>query len=1067
MSNKVKKIRPIHFSLRSVVFFGILLLTSLAFPAMAAKLTGRITDEKGELLVGVNIIEKGTSNGGITDINGTYNIELKGKQPIIVVTYLGYNKQEIKIGNQGILDIVLIELQSALNEVVVVGYGEQRKISVIGAQSQLNIANLKVPAGNLGSSIAGRMAGVVAVQRSGEPGHDESDIWIRGISTFADQNSKPLVLVDGVERSFSNIDPEDIESFTVLKDASATAVYGVRGANGVIIIKTKPGKVGKPTFSFDYYEGVTRLTKSVDMADGYQYMDAANDAYKNSKNGLVLYKPQYIEATKKANGLLPNDNPLLYNKYLYPNVDWMKEIFKDWGRNRRANMNVRGGSPNASYYVSVSYYNEEGLTKTDQLAQYNADMSFSRYNFTTNLNLKATDKTFIDIGVQGYVSEGNYPSISTSDAFAQAMWVTPVDFPVGYPGGQIPGINPNGDGRNPYADITRRGYKNEYKTQINSNLRVTQDLDYWDWSKGLKVFAMYAFDTYNTRFIQNTKRENTYFPTAKKDPDTGLWINDPTAPIYDAEGNFVFGTPTYTGSSTLAYSKGLGGNRATYLEAGMNYDRVFNGIHRVSGLILYNQRIFQSSDKDDQISALPNKNRGIAARATYSLKDRYFAEFNLGSNGSENFAPAHRYGVFPAFGLGYAISSEPFWTPLKRIISFLKVRYTDGKVGSDVITDRRFGYLTIVQAGQSGYSFANSSLGGIAITDYGTDVVWSTSRKQDLGIDLKFFDDRLTITTDLFKERRSGIFLRRAAVPALVGLTSMPWGNLGIVDNNGIEISVEYMQKLSKDMFLTVRGNFTRNVDKIVENDQPAQVYPWMDQRGTNVLASWGYVAQGLFTSKEDIANHAYQGSSIQVGDIKYKDLNGDNKIDSYDIQKIGHGDVPQIVYGFGADFQWGNFSIGALLQGTYGADRLLNGKSIMPFSGDGGVGNLYSNITDRADKYIVTDAAGNNTLTNQNVFYPRLAWGGGEASNVNNFKASTWWLKDISFLRLKQLSIAYQLPKKWMQSVSLVSGSVYIMGNNLYTWSSFKLWDPELNTSNGTSYPNASATSLGLSFKF
>lgn len=1074
MNKYNREIRLVYSFKRSTMIMALLLVSSFVFSVMAHNLKGRVTDDKGEPLIGVNVLEKGTSNGVITDVNGGYSISLKSAQAVLEISYLGYKKLELRVGGKNLMDIVMTEELSALDELVVVGYGEQRKVSVIGAQSSLKSSDVKVPVANLGSAIAGRLAGVVAVQRSGEPGHDDSDIWIRGISTFANQNTKPLVLVDGVERSFSNIDPEDIESFTVLKDASATAVYGVRGANGVIIIKTKPGKAGKPSFSVDYYEGITRLTKTVDMADAYQYMDAANHAYKNS-TGFTLYTPQYIEATRKANGLLPNDDPRLYNKYLYPSVDWMDEIFKEWGNNHRVNMNVRGGSPNASYYISTSLYNETGLTKTDQLQSYNANMTFTRYNFTSNINLKASDKTSIDLGVQGYVSEGNYPAISTSDAFAQAMIVNPVAFPAVYPTGQIPGINPNGDSRNPYADITRRGYKNEYRVQINSNLRISQDLDYWDWSKGLKVFGMYAFDSNNSRNITNSKRESTYYLRASKDPDTGLWVDSPDSPIYDEEGNFYFGTPTYTGGSTLNYSTSLGGNRSTYFEAGLNYDRLFGTNHRVGALLLYNQRIYQNSIAGNQIDALPNKNRGLAGRATYSLYDRYFAEFNVGYNGSENFSPKNRYGFFPAFGVGWVVSSEPFWLRMKRIVPYFKVRYTNGLVGSDVISGRRFGYITIVQADQSGYTFGNggNATQGVGVTEYGADIAWSTSQKQDLGIDIKFFDESLSLNIDLFKEHRTGIFMQRAAVPSYVGLSKMPYGNLGIVDNKGIELSLEYSKSFTRDLSLTVRGNFTWNNDEIIENDQPQQAYPWLERRGSNVLARWGYVAEGLFTSTEDIQNHARQfgesnpGDISRVGDIKYRDTDGNGVVDAYDQVKIGRGDVPEMYYGFGADLQWKGFSIGGLFQGTHGADRMLSGNSILPFSGDGGIGNLYSNIVNRADNYIVTDDDGNETLTNSDVFYPRLAWGGAQAGNVNNFKASTWWLKQVDFIRLKQLTIAYQFPKKLMSKVYLTSGRVYLMGSNLFTWSPFSLWDPELNTNNGTSYPNVSTYSLGMSFNF
>lgn len=1068
MSNYKQKISFNYFSLRSIIFVAILTLSSLVYSAMAMKLTGRVSDEKGELLIGVNITEKGQNNAVITDINGAYTINVKGPGSVILVSYVGYKKQEFKIGNNTVFDIVMVEEESALNEVVVVGYGEQRKVSVIGAQSQLKSKDLKFPTGNLSSAISGRLAGLVTVQRSGEPGHDDSDIWIRGISSFTNQDTRPLVLVDGVERSFANLDPEDIESFSVLKDASATAVYGVRGANGVIIIKTKPGKASKPQFTVIYNKGLTRLTQKVDMADAYQYMSAANDAY-----GSVKYSPEYIEATRKADGLIPNDNPKMYNKYLYPNVKWMDEIFNDFAENQKANLSVRGGSPNAAYYLSLSYFDEVGLTKVDNLAKYNSTMRFSRYNFTTNINLKVSNKTTIDVGVQGFVGQGNYPYISPSDAFKQAMLISPVEFPATYPGGQIPGRNPNGDSRNPYADITSRGYKTEYENQINSNLRVSQDLDFWEWSKGLKAFAMYAFDVKLAHNVGYGKRENTYYPSASKDETTGLWIDSAEKPLYDADGNLIFGTPTYTGTSILGFEPSVGLSHNNYLEAGLTYERLFENDHRVSALCLFNQKIVTNNTAGNYVNSIPSKNRGIAGRATYSFKDRYFTEFNIGVNGSENFAPSNRYGAFPALGFGWAVSNEPFWKPIIDYVSYFKIRYTNGLVGADAIPNRRFGFTDIMDASQAGYTFGNNSLSGVALTEYGTPVRWSTSRKQDLGFDLKFFKDKLAVNVDLFKEHRTDIFLRRAGVPDLIGLASKPYGNLGIVDNKGVEVSLDYGQAIQKNMFLTIRGNFTWNRAVVVEDDSPIQEQPWLNTRGVSINSTWGYQALGLFTSEEEIASSPRQfgetnpGDNTRVGDIKYKDIDGNGVIDSYDMTVIGKGDVPPMYYGFGADFSWGNFSIGALFQGTLDADRLISGTSIQPFSGDGGLGNLYSNIDDRANNYIQVDENGVETLTNQNVFYPRLAWGGATAANVNNFKPSTWWIKDVSFLRLKQFSMGYQFPKAWVDMIGFSNGKIFVMGSNLLTWTKFKLWDPELNTSNGTSYPNVTTYSLGLSFNF
>ena len=668
---------------KTLWLLALLLTFSTVVWAQGTPVTGRVSDEKGELLIGVSVQEKGTTNGTITDTNGQYNLKLTSNNPILIVSYIGYKSQEVKVGKQKVLDVILAEDVSSLDEVVVVAYGHQRKVSVVGAQSSMKIEDIKMPTANLSSAIAGRLPGVVAVQRSGEPGHDDSDLWIRGISTLAGQNSKPLVLVDGVERSFNNIDPEDIESFTVLKDASATAVYGVRGANGVILIKTKPGKVGKPQFSVDYYEGFVTLTKKPEMADAFTYMDAANEAYMDTR-GSMLYSPQYIEATKKAHGLLPNDNPLMFNPYLYPNVDWMNELFNDWGHNRRVNVSVRGGVPNATYYVSLSYYNEKGLTRTAEMENYDANIRYDRYNYTANLNLKPTETTTIDLGFNGFLSMGNYPQQSTSDLFASAMEINPVYLPLMMPDGSVPGISTNGDLRNPYADLTRRGYKNEARNQLNSNIRLTQDLGFWKWSKGLTASAMLAFDVHNSRDLKYNKREDTYNFAGTKD-ENGLWNDD----VFDADGNYRYAL-TYTGHKDLAFDQGASDSRSTYFEASLNYDRSF-GLHRIGGLLLYNQKIYRSSS-DNLIGSLPYKQQGLAARATYSWNDRYFFEANLGYNGSENFSPEKRFGFFPAFGLGWAISNEAWWESLQETVSYFKVRYTDGLVGTDAVTGRRFMY---------------------------------------------------------------------------------------------------------------------------------------------------------------------------------------------------------------------------------------------------------------------------------------------------------------------------------------------------------------------------------------
>ena len=1018
------------------------------------KISGRVTDIKGEPLIGVNVTVDGDANGSITNMDGLYEIFVTKKSVVLKFTYIGFKTSEIRTNaSTNIYDVTLEEQVNELEETVIVGYGTQRKISNIGAQSSMKMEDIKTPSASLTTTLAGRLAGVVAVQRTGEPGKDAADIWIRGIST--PNTSSPLVLVDGVERSFNDIDPEDIESLTTLKDASATAVYGVRGANGVILIKTKPGKVGKPTVSADYYESFTRFTKMVDLADGITYMNAANEAMRN--DGIAT---KYTE--DQIHNTIAGKDP-----YLYPNVDWLKEIFNDWGHNRRVNVNVRGGSEKVAYYASVSYFNETGMTVTDKnIDTYDSKMKYSRYNFTTNLNIDVTPTTKVEIGAQGYLGEGNYPAISSADLYNAAMSISPVEYPkMFFVNGEafVPGTSTNNNFNNPYSQATRRGYDNLTKNQIYSNLRVTQDLDML--TKGLKLTAMYAFDVYNEIHVHQDRAESTYN------------FLDTSVP-YDMNGQPIL-QRIYEGSNVLSYKQETSGNKKTYLEASLNYDRTFNDDHRVSALFLFNQQSKLLYPKGTLEDAIPYRMMGIAGRATYSWKDRYFAEFNIGYNGAENFSPKHRFGTFPAFGVGWVVSNEKFWQPLSKAVSFLKIRYTDGKVGNSEVSDRRFMYLDqMKENGDYGYKFGpnGTKWSGYETVNMAVDLIWEESRKQDLGIDLKLFNDDLSIVFDLFKERRENILLKREhSIPSFLGYnTSAPYGNIGIIENKGFDGTIEYNKRINKDWVIALRGNVTFNKDKWIQGELPEQKYEWMNQYGHNINGVKGYVAEGLFTQTEidDMARweslsdankaitpkpFASQFGTVKAGDIKYKDLNNDGQIDAYDQTYISRGDVPTTVYGFGFTVGWKDLSVGMMFQGVAGAERVLNGSSVNPFNGGGGSGNLYSNIGDRWTE----------ENPDQNAFYPRLSYGSETTSNINNFQKSTWWVRNMNFLRLKTLQISYNLPKPWVNKVHLKNAAVYVMGTNLFTLSRFKLWDPELNTDNGASYPNTTSYSVGINFTF
>ena len=1018
------------------------------------KISGRVTDIKGEPLIGVNVTVDGDANGSITNMDGLYEIFVTKKSVVLKFTYIGFKTSEIRTNaSTNIYDVTLEEQVNELEETVIVGYGTQRKISNIGAQSSMKMEDIKTPSASLTTTLAGRLAGVVAVQRTGEPGKDAADIWIRGIST--PNTSSPLVLVDGVERSFNDIDPEDIESLTTLKDASATAVYGVRGANGVILIKTKPGKVGKPTVSADYYESFTRFTKMVDLADGITYMNAANEAIRN--DGIAT---KYTE--DQIRNTIAGKDP-----YLYPNVDWLKEIFNDWGHNRRVNVNVRGGSEKVAYYASVSYFNETGMTVTDKnIDTYDSKMKYSRYNFTTNLNIDVTPTTKVEIGAQGYLGEGNYPAISSADLYNAAMSISPVEYPkMFFVNGEafVPGTSTNNNFNNPYSQATRRGYDNLTKNQIYSNLRVTQDLDML--TKGLKLTAMYAFDVYNEIHVHQDRAESTYN------------FLDTSVP-YDMNGQPIL-QRIYEGSNVLSYKQETSGNKKTYLEASLNYDRTFNDDHRVSALFLFNQQSKLLYPKGTLEDAIPYRMMGIAGRATYSWKDRYFAEFNIGYNGAENFSPKHRFGTFPAFGVGWVVSNEKFWQPLSKAVSFLKIRYTDGKVGNSEVSDRRFMYLDqMKENGDYGYKFGpnGTKWSGYETVNMAVDLIWEESRKQDLGIDLKLFNDDLSIVFDLFKERRENILLKREhSIPSFLGYnTSAPYGNIGIIENKGFDGTIEYNKRINKDWVIALRGNVTFNKDKWIQGELPEQKYEWMNQYGHNINGVKGYVAEGLFTQTEidDMARweslsdankaitpkpFASQFGTVKAGDIKYKDLNNDGQIDAYDQTYISRGDVPTTVYGFGFTVGWKDLSVGMMFQGVAGAERVLNGSSVNPFNGGGGSGNLYSNIGDRWTE----------ENPDQNAFYPRLSYGSETTSSINNFQKSTWWVRNMNFLRLKTLQLSYNLPKPWVNKVHLKNAAVYVMGTNLFTLSRFKLWDPELNTDNGASYPNTTSYSVGINFTF
>jgi len=989
------------------------------------KVSGKVLDSKGEAIAGATVMIKNTTTATSTDLNGSFSI-LTTLKNTLIVSYLGYLPMEIQVENlKTNLTIILEEDSKKLEEFVLVGYGKQKKITAIGSQSSLSIRDLKSqPVGNITNSIAGRIAGIISVQRSGEPGYDGSEIYIRGISTFT--SSSPLVLVDGIERTFANVDPEDIESFSVLKDASATAVYGVRGANGVILIETKKGTAGKPKINFRANQGVTQFTKVPEFADGVTYLQMANEAYANSnpKATMPLYSEERIQKT--ADGSDPD---------LYPNINWIDQLFNKYGQNRRINTNINGGSDNATYYLSVGYYNESGMYKEDEMAQYHSSINFTRYNFTSNMNLQLLEHTKLDFGASGWIADGNYPGSSGSSIWNAAFVLPPIVIPARYSNGYIAQTRTE-DVMNPYDLLTQTGYVSDFKSQLWSNIRLTQDLS--PFIKGLSAYGMFSFDNYNEHRIARTKTVDTYLATGR-----------------DENGALIF-DQMRIGSSYLGFSRSNGGFRQFYTEAALNYSNSF-GKQDVSGMILYNQSDKTDAFASDVISSLPSRYQGIAARATYAYDTKYMAEINLGYNGSETFESGSRFGLFPSYGLGWIVSNEKFFEPLAQYVQLLKFRGSYGTVGNSSIGGRRYAYITTVTS-TNGYSFGkttDNSYNGLDVGDYAATVTWEKAKKLNIGAELLTWNNALSLTIDWFQENREGIFLQRGDLPDYAGVRDAPWGNLGEVYNHGFDGTFALNKKLSSDFSVEFRGNFTWNRATVIENANAPWPYPWQQRKGRKLGQRFGKVAIGLFQSEEEIANSPLQTGDIKPGDIKYKDLNPDGKIDSYDEGPIGYGSIPEIIYGFGPNISYKGFAVGAWIKGISNVDISLGGEGFQPFSHEGARGNLLSNITDRWTP----------NGTNLNPTYPRLTY---PSTSNSNYDTSSWWIKNGAFLRLQNIEISYTFRRSdLLKPFGLNSLRLYLIGYNVATLSEFKMWDVELGDGKGASYPLTKTFNMGIDCQF
>ena len=997
-------------------------------PKKKRTVTGTVVDaENGDPVIGATVVVKGQKDGVITDLDGNFTIAISGSKAQLEFSYIGYRKKTVDVGDLGVINVKMESDNQLLSEVVVVGAGTQKKVSVTGSITSVKGLELKAPSSSLTTSFAGKLAGVISMTSTGEPGA-ASEFYIRGVSTFGGR-ATPLILLDDVEIStadLNNIPAETIESFSILKDASATAIYGARGANGVMLITTKTGKENEKTrINVTVENSFNKPMNFPDFVNGATWMEMYNEAQLTRNPG----------ATPKYSQLDIDNTRNQVNPYIYPDVQWKDVIFKNMNMNQRANVNISGGGSKASYYMSLQANHDTGLLDTKKVYSYNNNINNWGYNFQNNISYKITSTTKIDLHMNAQIRNKKGPNYSTSDLFAQMLYCNPINFPVTFPA--QPGDTHIRFGNaiwtgssvrtNPYAYMLS-SFKEYNENTLNTSLKINQKLDFV--TKGLSVQAMVNWKNWASSSYNRTIEP--YYYGIK-----GGSYNPSNPTDYEIERLGTSGTD-YLKTSDISKAS----DQTFYLDARVNYDRQFN-LHHVTGMLMYMQREYRSS-------VLPERNQGFSGRFTYDYGQRYLVELNFGYNGTERLAKKERFEFFPAVSLGWVISNEKFFEPMTKYIDNLKIRGSYGLVGSDETRlsagAQHFLYIDQVSLNNIGFTTGvdmNYTLYGPLVTNYAVvNGGWERVKKLDIGIDLELFR-QLTITADYFNEKRYNILLHREAWPESLGYyTAKPWSNKGKVDNWGIELSVNWRKEFTKDLYVDFRGNFTYTENKYVNLDEPVYPYVWKTSTGKPLSRTTGYIAQGLFSSQEEIDNSPTQnlGSTVKPGDIKYRDVNGDGKIDGSDQVMISpYGTTPRIQYGLGMNVTYKKFDFGVFFNGS--AKRTIMISGISPF------GQSDYNVMQ-----FIADDYWSESNPNPNAKYPRL--GLTSSQTANNTVASTYWMRNGNFIRFKTLELGYKFKY----------GRVYLNGDNIAVFSPFKLWDPELSWN---AYPLQRTFNIGVQLNF
>lgn len=1007
-------------------------------------------------IIGATILVENTSIGAATDIDGNFTLNVPESAKTITVSYIGFTSRSMSFSPQRLNDFRVIQMfedSEMLDEVTIVAFGKQKKESVIASIETVRPSELKVPSSNLTTALAGRMSGVISYQRSGEPGQDNAEFFIRGITSFGTGKKDPLILIDNVEltsNDLSRLNPDDLESFSILKDATATALYGARGANGVILVTTKEGQSGKTKVSIRFENSFSTPTQKVKVADPITFMEYHNEAVRTrDPQGVLPYSNTKIANTKAG-----------VNPYMYPTVDWLDLLTKDVTSNQRLNFNVSGGGNVVRYYLAGSFSQDNGVLKVDDRNNFNSNIDLKKYLLRSNVNIKLSNTTEGVIRMHGTFDDYTGPIDGGGGIFNKALKANPVMFPAYYKPDKrneftehilFGNAGMDGDYLNPYADMVK-GYKDYSSTVFLAQLELEQDISAW--VEGLRA-----------RLLVSTTRDS-YFDVTRN-----------YGPFYYSAGNYDKSDDTYvlsalnpnSGHEYLTYDEGgKRVNSSQYLEASLIYNNTFNDRNTLSGMMVFTGRESLSGNAGDLQSSLPFRNLGLAGRFTYDYDSRYFGEFNFGYNGSERFDKNNRFGFFPSAGIGWSVSNEDFWTDeVKEVVSRLRLKATYGLVGNDQIgrAQDRFFYLSNVNLDNDGrgYSFGtnyNYSRPGVSISRYADpDIGWEVAYKTNIGLELGLFDNKIEIQADYFTETRENILQERADIPTSMGLQVIPVTNIGEAKGHGVDISLDYNHFIGKDFWITSRSNFTFAESEFKFYEEPDYYEtPWRSRIGQSLGQEWGYVAERLFVDEEEVRNSPPQFGEYLAGDIKYKDINGDGVIDERDQVPIGHPTTPKIIYGFGASMGYKEMiDFSFFFQGSALSSFWIDYNAMNPFSDtyDGAIGN-------NALSSFILESHWSEENRDLYATWPRLSTFGVE----NNGKRNTWFMRDGSFLRLKSVEVGFSFPENWIKRYSLERCRFYLSGTNLLTFSAFSLWDPEMG-GNGLGYPVQRVINAGLQISF